>query len=260
MNRHLLALLAILMTVTAAGAATLEANFDRTFDVRPGTLFALNNTNGHITIRSWDQPRVQVHAVKKVESRDPESARKAMNELKIEPTVTADALRINTNYPRRNEGFFDWLAGTNVSINVEYDVTVPRSMNVNVDNTNGGIDITEVRGSHQISNTNGHIELTRCAGDVDAETTNGGIRAELAEVNPGKAIRLETTNGRITVSLPKSLAARVDASTTNGSIKTDLPVTTTEVSRNSLRGTINGGGSAELRLRTTNGPISIESR
>src|SRR6058998_665617 len=260
MNRYVLALLALLMTVTSAGAETLEANFDRIFDVRPGTLFALNNTNGHITIRSWDQPRVQVHAVKKVESRDPEAARKAMAELKIEPIATADGLRINTNYPRRSDGFFDWLAGSSVNVNVEYDVTVPRSMNVSVDNTNGGIDISDVRGSHQISNTNGHISLTRCAGDVEAETTNGAIRVELAEVNPGKAIRLETTNGRITVSLPKSLAARVDASTTNGSIKTDLPVSTTEVRRNSLRGTINGGGSAELRLRTTNGGISIEAR
>ncbi|HEY8130355.1 MAG TPA: DUF4097 family beta strand repeat-containing protein [Thermoanaerobaculia bacterium] len=260
MNRYVLALLAVLMTVISAGAETLQANFDRTFDVRPGTLFALNNTNGHITIRSWDQPRIQVHAVKKVESRDPEAARKAMAELKIEPTATADGLRINTNYPRRNDGFLDWLAGSSVSMNVEYDVTVPRSMNVSVDNTNGGIDISDVRGSHQISNTNGHIALMRCAGDVEAETTNGGIRVELAEVNPGKSIRLETTNGRITVSLPKSIAARVDASTTNGSIKTDLPVTTTDVRRNSLRGTINGGGSAELRLRTTNGGISIEAR
>jgi DUF4097 and DUF4098 domain-containing protein YvlB len=110
-----------------------------------------------------------------------------------------------------------------------------------------------------VSNTNGHIELVRCAGDLDAETTNGAIRAELAEVNPGKGIRLETTNGRITIALPKSIAARVDASTTNGSIKTDLPVTTTEVRRNTLRGTINGGG-GELKLRTTNGSITIEAR
>jgi DUF4097 and DUF4098 domain-containing protein YvlB len=260
MNRHLLVFLAILLTATAAGAASLEAKFDRTFDVRAGTLFALNNTNGHITIRSWDQPRVQVHAVKHVQSRDWESAQKAMNDLKIEPSLTADALRINTNYPRHNDGFFDWLAGMNVSMSVQYDVTVPRSMNLTIDNTNGGIDISDVRGSHQISNTNGHIELARCAGDVDAETTNGAIRAELAEVNAGKSIRLETTNGRITVSLPKSIAARVNASTTNGSIKTDLPVSTTEVKRNSLRGTINGGGSAELRLRTTNGSINIEAR
>lgn len=260
MKRHLLFLLGVLLSATAAGAATLEATFDRTFDVRPGILFALNNTNGRITIRSWDQPRVQVHAVKRVEGRDSDEAKKALNELKIEPTVTADAVRINTHYPRRNDGFFDWLAGSHVSLSVQYDVTVPRSMNLNIDNTNGSIDISGVHGSHQISNTNGHIELARCAGDVDAETTNGSIRVELAEVTPGKSIRMETTNGKITVTLPKSIAAHVDASTTNGSIRTDLPVATTEVRRNTLRGSINGGGTAELRLRTTNGSINIEAR
>jgi hypothetical protein len=43
-------------------------------------------------------------------------------------------------------------------------------------------------------------------------------------------------------------------------VKTDLPITTTEFKRTSLRGTINGGGNAELRLRTTNGSINIEAR
>src|SRR5436309_10917668 len=139
MHRHLLAVSTIFLVAATSGAATLQGNFDRTFDVKPGVLFALDNTNGHITIRSWDQPRIQVHAVKKVESRDPEAARKAMAELKIEPTATAEGLRINTNYPRRSDGFLDWLAGSSVSMNVEYDVSVPRSMNVSVDNTNGAI-------------------------------------------------------------------------------------------------------------------------
>lgn len=258
MTRRLLTLIALSLA-TAAHAGTFEERFDRTFDVRPGTSFALNNTNGRITIRSWDQPRVEVHALKSVESRDSAAAKAALAALKIEPTLSADGLRINTNYPRRSEGLFDWLSGNNVSMNVLYDVTVPRSMNLDIENTNGAIDISDVRGSHRVSNTNGHIELLRCAGDVDAETTNGAVRAELTEVNPGKAIHLETTNGRITVALPRSVAAQVDASTTNGSIKTELPVTTTHFRRNTLRGTINGGG-ADLRLRTTNGPIVIEAR
>jgi DUF4097 and DUF4098 domain-containing protein YvlB len=260
MRRSLLALFAILLTGTTAVAGTLTGNFDRTFDVRPGVTFALENTNGHITIRSSDQPRIQVHAVKKVESRDSDVARKAFDALKIEPTVSADAVRIHTEYPRQNNGLFDWLSGTNVSMSVEYEVTVPRSANLEVEDTNGAIDISDVRGSHRVSTTNGHIELLRCAGDVEAETTNGHIRAELTEVTAGKSMRLETTNGGITVALPRAIAARVDASTTNGSVKTDLPITTTEVKRTSIRGTLNGGGGGELRLRTTNGSITIEAR
>ena len=260
MHRQLLAVSTIFLTAAASGAATLQGNFDRTFDVRPGILFALDNTNGHITVRSWDQPRIQVHALKKVESRDSEVAKRAFDALAIEPSVTADAVRINTRYPRQSQGLFDWIAGTNVNINVEYEVTVPRTTNLEIDDTNGAIDVSDVRGSHRLSTTNGHIELLRCSGSVEAETTNGHIRAELAEVTPGKTLRLETTNGGITIALPRAVAARIDASTTNGSIKTDLPVTTTEFKRTSLRGTLNGGGTAELRLRTTNGSINIESR
>src|SRR5437588_629357 len=109
-----------------------------------------------------------------------------------------------------------------------------------------------------LGTTNGHITLARCGGDVDAETTNGGINAELLEVTPGKAVRLETTNGRISLAAPPTLAASIDAANTNGSINTELPVTSTRMRRHTLHGTINGGG-PEVRLRTTNGSIEIRA-
>jgi len=250
----------MLFVAAAAAATTLEETYDRTFDVRPGALFALENTNGHITIRSWDQARIRVIGHKKVESRDSNAARQAMAALKIDAIPSAGGLRVTTNYPKRSDGgFFDWLSGTNVSMNVEYDIAVPRTMDINLDNTNGGIDISDVSGALQVSNTNGHIECLRCAGSMDAETTNGSVRAELISVTPGKKISLETTNGRVAVTVPSSIAATVDASTTNGSINTDLPITTNHMSHHSVRGTVNGGG-AELRLRSTNGSIEIRTK
>jgi DUF4097 and DUF4098 domain-containing protein YvlB len=78
------------------------------------------------------------------------------------------------------------------------------------------------------------------------------------KVTPGQGMSLDTTNGRITVIVPASLAATIDAETTNGSITTDLPMTTRSFESNSLRGAVNGGG-PRLRLRTTNGGIEIRS-
>jgi DUF4097 and DUF4098 domain-containing protein YvlB len=257
--RRLSMISAMLLVASAAAAATLEETYDRTFDVRPGALFALENTNGHITIQSWDQPRIRVIGHKKVESRDSDAARQAMEALKIDAVSASGGLRITTNYPKRNDGVFDWIIGTNVSMNVGYEVTVPRTMDLNIDNTNGGIDISDVSGALQVSNTNGHIEFARCAGSVEAETTNGAVRAELTAVTPGKKISLETTNGRIAVTVPRSIGATIDASTTNGSINTELPVTTNQMSRHALRGTVNGGG-PEMRLRSTNGSIEIRTK
>lgn len=258
MKGQLLTAAALLFCAAAASASTLRQTFDRTFDVRPGSNFTLENTNGHITVRSWNQARVRVVAEKRVESRDADAAKKAFAELRIEPAVSADGVHVTTHYPKRNEGLFDWLAGTNVSVTVNYEITLPRSMNVDLDNTNGSIDISDVRGSMRVSNTNGHIEFLRCAGDVDAETTNGHVKAELSEVTV-KGIHLETTNGRITVSLPRAINARLDAETTNGRVNTDLPVATTRSEKTSLHGTINRGGT-DVRLRTTNGSIEIQAR
>ncbi|MEA2327273.1 MAG: hypothetical protein QOE68_2232, partial [Thermoanaerobaculia bacterium] len=181
-------LLTAILTVAAAAAnaSTLDQAFDRTFDVRPGAVFSLTNTNGHITVRSWDQPRVRVHAVKHVESRDGDAARDAMKALTFDLSQPNGGLRIDTKYPKHSDGIFEWIAGTSVNLSVTYEVTVPRAMNLQIENTNGGIEASDVRGSHKIETTNGRITLARCAGDVDAETTNGTIEAELTAVNTGR--------------------------------------------------------------------------
>ena len=124
-----------------------------------------------------------MHAVKKVESRDSAAAKAAFDALKIEPSQSGDTVRINTIYPKQNQGVFDWIAGTNVSMGVEYEVTVPRKTSLQVENTNGAIDISDVAGSHRLSTTNGHIELVGSSGDVDADD-HGHIRVELGKSHP----------------------------------------------------------------------------
>jgi DUF4097 and DUF4098 domain-containing protein YvlB len=256
MRRFATAFVLALVALTAS-ATTLEETFDRSYDVRPGALLFLANVNGNITIRSWDQPRVRIHAEKKVHAAG-DAAKAAMAELKIEILPSNGGLHVTTRYPKHGDGFIDWMFGTHVDASVTYEVMVPRTMNLDLDNTNGAVEVSDVRGSHKIGTTNGHIAVARCAGDLDAETTNGGIRAELTEITAGKSMRLETTNGRISLAAPRTLAARVDAATSNGSINTDLPVSVTTTDRHVLRGTINGGG-PELRLRTTNGSIDIRA-
>ena len=257
--RKLLLSAVLVLAASAASAATLKETIDRTFDVRPGATVDLTSVNGRVTVKAWDQPRVKVVAVKEVEtSRD--EIQKVMKELRVDIQPRDGGLVIKTHYPHDRGGvaFFDWLFGDDIDAQVTYDLLVPRSMNVNVENTNGGIYVSEVAGKHDLDTTNGKIEVTRCAGSLDASTTNGGIRAELVRVAKGQPMRFETTNGRIEVVVPRDFAADIDASTTNGSIKSDLPVSTRSAGDNTLRGTINGGGTT-LRLRTTNGGIALRT-
>lgn len=257
--RKLAITFAFLMVTATAAAKELTETIDKTFDVRPGATVSLSNVNGSVTVTAWDQPRVRVVAVKEVKG-DRDEVSEAMRELRVEMTPKDGGLVVHTRYPRR-DGFssiFDWLTGDHVQAQVRYDVKVPRTMNVDLETVNGRIRLAEVNGNHVLETTNGRIEVARCAGSLEASTTNGGIQAELTSVTKNQPLRFETTNGRIEVTLPANMAADVDAGTTNGSIHTDLPVSTTRISRNSLRGTINGGGTP-IRLRTTNGGIEIRT-
>jgi putative adhesin len=256
MRKALLATFLLLCAVPS-GAATLTEKIDRTFDVRPGAKVVLSNVNGGIKISSWDQPRVRVIAEKEVHA-DSDDVKDVLRDLRVELQPRDGGLVITTHYPKHNDGgsILDWLLGDSVSREVTYELMVPRSMSVEVSNTNGTIRVSDVVGTHELETTNGRIEVSRCSGSLDASTTNGSIHAELVKVAKGQPLRFNTTNGGIEILVPSDLAADIDADTTNGSIRSDLPVSTTHTGRNSLRGTINGGGTS-LRLRTTNGGIAI---
>lgn len=248
---------ALLLAAATAGATTLDQTFDRTYDVRPGARLVLDNVNGRVTVTAWNLPRVRVRAEEHVESHDSDVARKTMAGL-VNVAADANGLRIHTNHPKNADGFFAWLAGMSVQTRVNYEITVPRAMNLDVETVNGTLAASNVNGVLRFSTVNGRINLERCGGEVDASTTNGGIAAEMLTVTPGRPVNLSTTNGRILVAVPRTMAASVDAGTVNGSINSDIPMLTRASSRHSLRGTMNGGGHAELRLHTTNGSIEIK--
>jgi DUF4097 and DUF4098 domain-containing protein YvlB len=253
MRRTILSFIAVLAIAATASAERLQQSFDRTIDVRAGGAVSIENVNGHVNVNAWDQPRVRIHAVKKASSRD------ALDALAIDIRATGTGVSIVTRTPRGNDsGFLDFLFGNNGSTAVDYDVTVPRSSDLKVENTNGALTVSDVNGRIELGTTNGRIEALHCAGSINANTTNGAIRAELVQVSAAKRMDFETTNGSIMLTVPPSFGADIDAETTNGSIRTDLPVTTRSFSRRELRGTINGGG-VQLGLHTTNGSIEIRS-
>ena len=253
MRRVIVSFIAVLAVAGTALAERLSQPFDRTVDVRPGGAVSIENVNGHITVSSWDQPRVRIHAVKRASSQD------ALDSISIDIRQSSSGVSIVTRTPKSDGvGFLDFLFGNNGNTAVEYDVTVPRQADLKVEDTNGAITVSDVNGRIDLGTTNGRIEALHCGGSINANTTNGAIRAELLQVGGSNRMDFETTNGSITLTVPPNFGAEVSAETTNGSIRSDLPVTTHSFSRRELRGTLNGGG-VQLGLHTTNGSIEIRS-
>ena len=274
LRRILPLFLASLLAAAAAEAVTLKEPFNRTVPLRSGSELSLRNVNGGVTVEIWNRDEVRIEAEKRVKAGSSERARQVMEQVKVIVTQSAEGVRIETKIPRRGDGFFDWIFGNEVNVGVTYRLRVPRraaldlaSVNgglkvtgthgrVRLETTNGGITVADVEGDLELATVNGGIDVVRSAGALRASTTNGSIDAELTDLPADSDLRFETTNGRVSLRLPRDARLSVDAATTNGRVQSDFAVDGGQTGKRSLRGDINGGG-GRLYIRTTNGGVEI---
>lgn len=255
--------LSLFLGAFVLGSTAFAEKFSRTetrfFTISPDGKVKVENVNGAIKVEAWDGNQVSLQITKTVRAGDSDEADEYFNRLRVEIESGNNFLEVKTHYPHEwGGGFFDWLfhSGSRY-VNVEYVLKVPKTVNVDLESTNGGLSVTGVTGSVETHTTNGAIDLENVGGTVDGTTTNGGIIARIGEEAQFNEMYLSTTNGGIRVYCPGDINADVEASTTNGGIHSDFPISVEgNFGGRHLEGKINGGGN-ELHLHTTNGGISI---
>ncbi len=254
-------LILIGFTLNLLFGATAEETFKKRVPLHGGGYIYLENSNGRIEVNSWDREEVEIIAFKKVRAGDRDEAQRLLDKLEIDVSTSGNEVEIITETPNkyRNSGFFSWLfgGGWNESYSVQYELRVPRKVEMNLKTTNGTVRIEDVSGRFSLKTTNGKIVADKISGVIRCKTTNGPIKVFLEEVTSDDEMRFHTTNGSITVYLPEDFGGEVDLKTTNGSIQTDFPLQVKSgYSKKSIRGLINDGiGSIECR--TTNGSIRL---
>jgi DUF4097 and DUF4098 domain-containing protein YvlB len=243
--------LLLLFALAPAGAAERTESFSETFELAAGATVSVSNTNGHLEFRAWDRPEVGIEAVKKVRSWSDARADRLLKGVEIRVDQSSSGLQITTKIPAT--GFLDWFGG---APSVSYVVSVPAGIKVEGTTTNGGVEVAGVDAGVDCKTTNGRIRISDVTGPVHAESTNGTVEAEVLELR--EEVELATTNGALRLRLPDGAGAELDARTTNGNIRLDAEsdLEPEGARKNRLRGELGGGGPS-VRLRTTNGSITI---
>ena len=222
----------------------------RTYKIARGATFEIRNTNGKIRIRPTDGDAIDIVATRVVKAPSQDEAKKLLAEFKIEETISADAVVVDST----GRGLSSWQ-----SRQVDYEVRLPAWVNVTLRSTNGDVGVEGISGFLRVSTTNGEVTASALEQGADVQTTNGGVRLDFAKLGDA-GVECSTTNGQITVSLPRDAKARVSASVSNGDISTSgLDLATSEKSGRKLEGTVGGGGPM-VRLKTTNGGIDVRGR
>lgn len=208
------------------------------------SLFVDGRDNGGVNFYGWDRNDVLVRALIQASADSRAEAQALAKDIRIE--TDGDRVRADGPASRR---YSHW--------SVTYEVWVPRKTNLEADTHNGGVRVQGVEGRMELRAVNGGISLSDVAGDVRAATTNGGVQAYLSGTTwRGAGLDLETTNGGVTLEIPRGFNAELETGTVNGGMNIDFPIT--------VQGTIGrrittklGNGGPRVRATTTNGGVRI---
>lgn len=253
-----------------------STDFHYSHPLKPGGRVTLENFNGSVEISAWDQETVDISGAKygsTVEARDA---------IKIDIAPSPDSVAIRTIRPveRRNVGarYFlrvprraqlDRITTSNGSMRVT-DVTGPVRLktsngplrvfnlagNLDGGTSNGSVELNNIKGDCSVKTSNGRIKAQGVHGAFDATTSNGSVDASFDELRPG-GVRVNTSNGGITLRLARSVNARLMARTSNARISTDFDLSTRGSNdKHHLEGVIGSGGPV-LDLATSNGSIHV---
>ena len=196
--------------------------------------------NGSISVKGSDRSDILVRS--RVEGwADTEAAAKA---------ITAQVIVLTSGGAIK-------ASGPNSGFGVSYEVFVPRRLDLNLNANNGSLSIANVTGALEFHTVNGSVNLKEIGGDVKGDTRNGGVKVVLTGSRfDGSGLDVSTSNGGVDIKVPTAFSAQFEASTVNGGMRVALPNVVTDKKDRNINVTLGSGG-APIRVRTTNGGVSV---
>ena len=246
--RKLLISLAILFVATVAAAS--ERKIHRTAQLDLSGSLSIDTHNGSITVRTWNQPTVDVTA-RIVPAEFGNDADIEKTDVKV--TGSSGSVRIESDYsdvPTR----FTWLGVQRDLPLIHYTISMPATARLDVDAHNASVRVTALRSDIKVNTHNGDIDIDDYDGGAYIETHNGDVHIGYSRLT--KSARVETHNGGIDFKLPAQARFHVDARGHHMDMSSDFPITVGAMRDSRYVGDVNGGG-PELRVSTHNGALKL---
>ena len=281
------------------GFERYHEDFHYSYPLKAGGRLTVEGFNGSVDVSVWDQETVDISGTKSARSQED------TRDLKIEVDHSPESVSIRVIRP--STGMRHWNYGATFAIKVPRGVVLehvttsngairtsddagPARLktsnghvevrrlkgSLNAETSNGPVELQDIDGAVEVRTSNGHVRAEGIRGAFDAITSNSSIHAALDKVdgavrvqstNGGielslppdaqSAVRAHTSNSGITLHLPGEVNARLSAETSNASISSDFEMRVRgEISKHHIEGSIGNGGPL-IDLSTSNGQIRI---
>ena len=198
---------------------------DRTVPFPANGTLRLKTFSGRVKITGTSGDQVVIHAVRR-------ASRDRLDDIKLDIATSGSTVEIDANHrvvERRNDNV----------VETDFDIQVPSRARLDIKTFSAPVTVIGVNGSQNIDGFSSDITI------------------ESQDLGDGSDIDVNTFSGDVRLRLPGSARGNLSFNSFSGSFESDLPVTLNSSSRRNFRGSLNGGGSGDFRLKTFSGDVRI---
>jgi DUF4097 and DUF4098 domain-containing protein YvlB len=198
---------------------------DRTVPLPANGTLRLKTFSGRVKITGTAGDQVVIHAIRR-------ATRDRLNDIKLDITTSGSTIDIDANHrvvERRNDNV----------VETDFEIQVPSRARLDIKTFSAPVTVVGVNGSQNIDGFSSDITI------------------ESLDLGDGSDIDVNTFSGDVRLRLPASARGNLSFNSFSGSFESDLPVTLNSSSRRNFRGSLNGGGNGDFRLKTFSGDVRI---
>ena len=245
--------LLFLATILLAGSAVLAQSrqFSKSYPAMPGTTLSISNQFGNVVIHTWNKDQVQADVNILVNHGNERKAKELLDAISINSGMEGDEISFRTDIGKNKLN----LKG-NASMQVNYEVYLPKNIDLELVNKFGNTTLPSLEGSTRIKQSFGNLETSNLSGEenelfvefsegstnignvknLDAEFSFSNIaiagltgEAEIRAKHCGKfrlgagaglsSLDLDAEYSEVTIALAENLGAEFDVSTNFGDFR-----------------------------------------
>jgi DUF4097 and DUF4098 domain-containing protein YvlB len=223
-----------MLTTIIGGVAlslALVQQTDTLLAVRPDARLHVSGMGGQVVVRTWD--RQQMRVVAEHSSRDRIEIKSVGSVVRVEaksrhgaPRVVDFTITIPVSMDVEIDGTYmdadvQGVQGTVTVETVQGDVVVQGGARfVTVHSVQGDVEVRDARGQVRAETVNGQVHVANVVGEVSAETVNGDMALERIDAQSVEAV---TVNGEITYDGTIRDGGRYWFNTHNGDVTVTVP-------------------------------------
>lgn len=201
------------------------------YQVNADAKVAIDNRYGDINITTWNYNRVEIEVLITVKGDDLDRIEERLESIDVIFDASNSFVSAKTIFEKEQKGWSFWKKNSNLSYKINYNVKMPKTNSVALENDYGNIVLGDLSGKADINcdygkitvgellANNNSINLDYCSSSTIDYMKSGSINADYSKIRIDEAITLKVNEDYSTIKLGKT--KNVDFNADYGSITID---------------------------------------